>query len=100
MVKLSISQEIGTDQSLDPDDVAQAAIDVSKAKAFGAEVALQIATDLFSFCGASSTRSELGLDRYWRNLRVHTLHDANWWKYAQVGAYVLDGTAPPILPAQ
>jgi len=87
-------------QTLDPGSVAEAAVAVSKAKAFGGDVALQIATDLFTFCGASSTRSELGLDRYWRNLRVHTLHDANWWKYAQVGAYALDGTAPPVITSQ
>lgn len=87
-------------QGLDPDSVAEAAVTVSKAKAFGGDIALQIATDLFTFCGASSTRSQLGLDRYWRNLRVHTLHDANWWKYAQVGAYALDGTPPPVITSQ
>lgn len=36
-------------QSLDPDHVAEAAIAVSKAKAFGGDVALQIATDLLQF---------------------------------------------------
>ncbi|MFB9948987.1 acyl-CoA dehydrogenase family protein [Rhizobium puerariae] len=87
-------------QTLDSDSVAKAAVTVSKAKAFGGDVALQIATDIFTFAGASSTRSELGLDRYWRNLRVHTLHDANWWKYAQVGAYALDGISPPVIASQ
>lgn len=86
--------------SLDPSTVNEAAITISKAKAFGAEVALQVASDLFTFVGASATKAELGLDRYWRNLRVHTLHDANWWKYSQVGAYALDGTPPPVIPLQ
>lgn len=87
-------------QSLDPEEVAEAAVAVSRAKAFGADVALNTATELFSFAGASATRGELGLDRFWRNLRVHTLHDANWWKYAHVGAHALDGTPPPRIALQ
>ena len=34
------------------------------------------------------------LDRYWRNARVHTLHDPVRWKPVIIGDYVLNGTLP------
>ncbi len=35
-----------------------------------------------------------GLDRHWRNLRTHSVHDANKWRYHAVGAHLLSGALP------
>ncbi len=37
----------------------------------------------------------LGLDRFWRNARTHTLHDPVRWKYHAVGNYYLNDRLPP-----
>ena len=72
-----------------------ASLAVGEAKAFGGEVALEIATELFSLAGTSATDETHGLDRHWRNARTHTLHDPNVWKYRHTGNFVLNGLRPP-----
>ena len=37
------------------------------------------------------------LDRHWRNVRVHSLHDPARWKYVHLGNHTLLGTSPPRL---
>ena len=91
------------DAVIDSDDaeaIGRATLEIAKAKTFGGEVALRMASDLFEFGGAGAANRTLGLDRLWRNLRVHTLHDASWWKYAQIGEHALSGKLPPPLPHQ
>jgi alkylation response protein AidB-like acyl-CoA dehydrogenase len=39
--------------------------------------------------------AHLGLDRYWRDLRTHSLHDPLGYKRRQVGAYLLTNEFPP-----
>lgn len=84
----------------DAEAIGLATLEIAKAKTFGGDVALRMASDLFEFGGAGAANRTLGLDRIWRNLRVHTLHDASWWKYAQIGEYALSGKLPPPLPHQ
>ncbi|EPN13418.1 acyl-CoA dehydrogenase, partial [Pseudomonas syringae pv. actinidiae ICMP 18804] len=43
-----------------------------------------------------STLAEHGLDRHWRNARVHTLHDPVRWKFHAIGNYYLNDTNPPL----
>jgi SfnB family sulfur acquisition oxidoreductase len=77
------------------DAAATASLAVGEAKAFGGEVAVEIASELFALAGTSSTDESRGLDRHWRNARTHTLHDPNVWKYRHTGDYVLNGLNPP-----
>ncbi|HRK84755.1 MAG TPA: SfnB family sulfur acquisition oxidoreductase, partial [Alcaligenes faecalis] len=49
----------------------------------------------FELAGTSATQAQHGLDRYWRNARVHTLHDPVRWKYHAIGNYALNGVRPP-----
>ena len=51
--------------------------------------------DLFELAGTSATLGGHALDRYWRNVRTHTLHDPVRWKYHAIGNYVLNGKLPP-----
>jgi SfnB family sulfur acquisition oxidoreductase len=78
-------------------DVRDARLAVAEAKAFGGEVAVAIASEIFELAGAASTDAAYDLDRHWRNARVHTLHDPNRWKYVHSGNWVLRREPPPAL---
>jgi alkylation response protein AidB-like acyl-CoA dehydrogenase len=49
---------------------------------------------MFELTGARSTSARYGYDRFWRNVRVHTLHDPVDYKIRDLGRYALDGTVP------
>ena len=68
---------------------------VAKAKAFGSETAVQVASELFALSGASAADTRHALDRHWRNARTHSIHDPVDWKYHHIAAYELNGTLPP-----
>ena len=74
--------------------VAAASIAVAEARALSTEIALAAGSTLFELAGSQATLAEHGLDRHWRNARVHTLHDPVRWKYHAIGAYRLNGTLP------
>jgi alkylation response protein AidB-like acyl-CoA dehydrogenase len=44
--------------------------------------------------GARSTTSELAFDRFWRNVRTHSLHDPVAYKRREIGAYLLRDELP------
>lgn len=67
---------------------------VAGAKAFAGDVALEVAGALFEGAGAGAVDEAHGLDRHWRNARVHTLHDPNRWKYVHIGEWLLTDTPP------
>ncbi|WP_434649300.1 SfnB family sulfur acquisition oxidoreductase [Pseudomonas sp. D1-2] len=73
---------------------ARASIAVAEAKVLTTEIALHASEKLFELAGSRATLAEFNLDRYWRNARVHTLHDPVRWKYHAVGDYRLNGTLP------
>lgn len=79
----------------DPDAAARGSIAVAQAKAFGSEVAVEVASELFTLCGASATDARWSLDRHWRNARTHSVHDPVAWKYHHVGAWAAEGRRPP-----
>lgn len=76
-------------------NVAKASIDVAKVRAHSSETALKAASKLIELAGSRGSQREAGLDRFWRNARVHTLHDAARWKYYFIGQFALNGTLPP-----
>ena len=81
-----------------PRDAAAAArgsLAVAQAKAFGSEMAAEVASDLFSLSGASAADERYDLSRHWRNARTHGSHDPVAWKYHHVGNYLLNGALPP-----
>ena len=79
----------------DEESVARASVAVAEAKALATEAALNAANRLHELGGTRSTLAVHGLDRHWRNVRTHTLHDPARWKYAAIGNYHLNGTKPP-----
>lgn len=76
----------------------QAAVAAAQAKAASHRIGLEIASNLFETTGARATSERLGLDRYWRNLRVHTLHDPLDHKLRDLGRHALDGRLPEPSP--
>jgi SfnB family sulfur acquisition oxidoreductase len=79
----------------DPEQAARGSLAVAQAKAFGSEVAVMVASELFALSGASAADAKYGLDRHWRNARTHSIHDPVDWKYHHVAAYEVNGTLPP-----
>jgi SfnB family sulfur acquisition oxidoreductase len=77
------------------DLVSSAAVAVAEAKVASTEVAIAATNQLFELVGPESLREKFGLDRHWRNARVHTLHDPVRWKYYAVGNFYLNGVDPP-----
>ncbi|MGE2719680.1 acyl-CoA dehydrogenase family protein [Mycolicibacterium celeriflavum] len=79
------------------DAAAAASLRVAAAKALAQEFAVEIASGIFELAGASATDRGHALDRHWRNVRVHSLHDPARWKYVHLGNHTLRGTKPPRL---
>ncbi len=80
---------------LNADSAAASSLAVASAKAFGGDVAVEIANALFALAGTRAADDRHNLHRHWRNARTHTLHDPNRWKYQHVGNFVLNGIRPP-----
>ncbi|WP_084435865.1 acyl-CoA dehydrogenase family protein [Aldersonia kunmingensis] len=70
-------------------DVVDVFYEVMQAKVVSTRAALSVTSALFEVGGSSSTKPSLGLDRYWRDARTHTLHDAVRWKPYSVGKWLL-----------
>ena len=79
----------------DAESVAAASVAVAEARAASHRAGLLAANKLIELGGTSATDRAEALDRYWRNVRTHTLHDPVRWKYHWIGAYHLDGRHPP-----
>ncbi|MES2610106.1 MAG: SfnB family sulfur acquisition oxidoreductase [Pseudomonadota bacterium] len=80
-----------------PDEasVAVASIAVAEARVLTTTASLDAGNRLFELAGTGATLDGLGLDRFWRNARTHTLHDPVRWKYHAIGNYYLNGQLPP-----
>lgn len=75
--------------------LADASIAVAEARAISTEISLAASSTLFELSGSQATLAEHGLDRHWRNARVHTLHDPVRWKYHAIGNFYLNDVNPP-----
>lgn len=72
----------------------EAAIEAYAAKVNATHVALDVTSRIFELTGARSTASHHRFDRYWRNVRTHTLHDPVFYKAREVGDFALNGRVP------
>jgi SfnB family sulfur acquisition oxidoreductase len=77
------------------ENLAQASVAVAEARAISTEISLAASSTLFELAGSQATLAEHGLDRHWRNARVHTLHDPVRWKYHAIGNFYLNDVNPP-----
>jgi alkylation response protein AidB-like acyl-CoA dehydrogenase len=72
----------------------QAAVAIAAAKITTTRVGLEVTNRLFDAAGARATAGRLGLDRFWRNLRTHTLHDPVDYKRRDLGRWLLTDAWP------
>jgi len=67
---------------------------ISVAKVAATRTGLDLCSRMFEVTGARSTHAGLRLDRHWRNLRTHTLHDPLDYKVRELGEWALDDRLP------
>lgn len=67
---------------------------VASIKVVATDEALKVAAGVFEVTGASATARKVGLDRFWRDIRTHTLHDPVAYKERELGRYFLLSEAP------
>lgn len=72
----------------------QLGMDVAAARVTAGRTALQVSSQIFELMGARATTASLALDRYWRNVRVHTLHDPLDYRSKSMGRWLLTGEVP------
>ena len=70
------------------------AVAIAEAKVATTRAGLETATRIFEVTGARATAAKAGFDRFWRNLRTHTLHDPVDYKLREVGRFALLGELP------
>jgi alkylation response protein AidB-like acyl-CoA dehydrogenase len=76
------------------DDRGELAELVAALKVASTGVALDVTSTVFEVTGARASSNAVGLDRFWRNVRTHTLHDPVAYKQREVGDHFLNGTHP------
>jgi alkylation response protein AidB-like acyl-CoA dehydrogenase len=81
--------------ALTPRERGEAAIAIALAKVKSTRAGLETASRVFEPMGARATVGKARLDRFWRNLRVHTLHDPVDYKLRDIGAWALSDVPPP-----
>lgn len=81
-------------EALGENERGAVAIAMVEAKVFAHRASLDIGSQLFDVAGASATHSSLGLDRFWRNARTHTLHDPLDYKLRDLGNWALNNVYP------
>jgi alkylation response protein AidB-like acyl-CoA dehydrogenase len=74
----------------------EAAAEAYAAKVHATHVSLDITSRVFELTGARSTAEKYRFDRFWRNVRTHTLHDPVFYKAKEVGEFVLNDRIPDV----
>jgi alkylation response protein AidB-like acyl-CoA dehydrogenase len=80
--------------ALSETDRGEVAIASATAKVLATRAGLDVTQRLFEVTGARATNSKAGFDRFWRNLRTHSLHDPVDYKLLDLGEWVLNSKLP------
>ncbi|KAI9791137.1 MAG: hypothetical protein M1833_001696 [Piccolia ochrophora] len=62
---------------------------VASVKVVTTDVGLRVTSGVFETTGARATGRKVGLDRFWREIRTHTLHDPVAYKNRELGRFAL-----------
>jgi alkylation response protein AidB-like acyl-CoA dehydrogenase len=69
-------------------------LDIAAAKVLTTRVGLEVTNRMFEVMGSRSTAASARLDRYWRNIRTHSLHDPVDYKRRELGDWALNQNLP------
>jgi alkylation response protein AidB-like acyl-CoA dehydrogenase len=72
----------------------ETAIALATANIYAGEIGLDASSAVFEVMGARSATKANGFDRFWRNVRTHTLHNPAEYKKRTVGTWFLEGEYP------
>jgi len=89
-----VAQAYARGPALSAGERAEVAVAVAEAKVLAHRAGLFASQELFEVVGARGTKAALGFDRFWRNVRTHTLHDPIDYKLNTLGRWALKGEAP------
>jgi len=89
-----LNQALERGDEITEEERGHVSIAISEAKLIAARAGLDISNQLFDVAGASATTSKLGLDRFWRNIRTHSLHDSLDDKLREIGDWALNEMLP------
>lgn len=79
---------------LTEEERGEAAVKIAAANVFAGNVALEVTSQIFEVMGARSATNANGFDRFWRNVRIHTLHNPAEYKTRNIGNWFLTGGFP------
>ncbi|MBB3931452.1 alkylation response protein AidB-like acyl-CoA dehydrogenase [Kaistia hirudinis] len=76
---------------------AELGVKANAVRAFVTRAGLSVTPRIYEVTGARATRNDFGFDRFWRDIRTHTLHDNQHYKLRTIGDFALNGVAhePP-----
>lgn len=80
--------------ALKPEDRGEFAEHVAAVKVVTTDTGLRVTSGVFEVTGSKATAARVGLDRFWRDIRTHTLHDPVAYKNRELGRYQLLGEHP------
>ncbi|KAI6779790.1 Dibenzothiophene desulfurization enzyme C [Emericellopsis cladophorae] len=67
---------------------------VASVKVVTTDTGLRVTSGVFEVTGAKAAATKVGLDRFWRDIRTHSLHDPVAYKNRELGRYHLVGENP------
>jgi alkylation response protein AidB-like acyl-CoA dehydrogenase len=84
-------------RTITPRERAVLGVRANAVRAFVTKVGLEVTPRIYEVAGARAAHNDYGLDRFWRDIRIHTLHDSQHYKLRSIGDFALNGTAhePP-----
>ncbi|MET3319843.1 UNVERIFIED_ORG: alkylation response protein AidB-like acyl-CoA dehydrogenase [Peribacillus simplex] len=88
----------GKEWSLTEQERGECGITIATAKVSVAKTALEVTNRMFDVMGARATSARYQYDRFWRNIRTHTLHDPIEYKIRDIGNWALNSKVPEITP--
>ncbi|MFD6439253.1 acyl-CoA dehydrogenase family protein [Peribacillus sp. NPDC060186] len=84
--------------TLNEQERGECGITIATAKVSVAKTALEVTNRMFDVMGARATSARYQYDRFWRNIRTHSLHDPIDYKIRDIGNWALNSRLPEITP--
>ena len=94
----SLQEAWNKERAITEQERGECGMAIAAAKVVTAKTALEVTSRVFEVMGARATAGQYCYDRFWRNVRTHTLHDPIDYKIRDIGNWVLNGQWPEITP--